>query len=180
MCARLRPGALRRLERNRVISHATPRMTTRNPPDSKNSSPPCPVPLDCFETITGASWLIPAAATWPGNERHRGANHPAIESNSGQHQCFHAEFRTIERRPARRNHSSRSIAKGASAAPFFATTTIQWPGASVCWFIRKISRTRRRTRLRSTARPTRREVTMPIRKSLLSGMQRTVTRRKRP
>jgi len=84
----------------------------------------------------------------------------------------------IESWRMRSNHSSRNSSCPASAAEDFAETTTSHPGKICGRCRRQISLRRRLTRLRTTAQPTRRDVTSPKRVSPSS--RAAVTRRKRP
>ena len=92
----------------------------------------------------------------------------------------HQEPDKIGSRRARINHSSRNSEKLASAAADFATTTTSQPGAIIVRCSRQISRNLRRTRLRITAPPTRREVTRPNRVPPPAGSRAALKRKSRP
>jgi hypothetical protein len=73
----------------------------------------------------------------------------------------HREPDKIERRRARSNHSSRNSQKEASAAALLAVATTSQPGTTIARCNLQISRSIRRTRFRTTAPPSRREVMSP-------------------
>ena len=93
---------------------------------------------------------------------------------------FHQEPDKIESRLVRINHSSRNSQKRARAASGLAATTTRSPGASNRRCKRQISRNLRRTRLRVTASPKRREVINPKRVPPPAGSRTTLKRNNRP
>jgi hypothetical protein len=105
-----------------------------------------------------------------------GSHHPVTSACC----IVHQEPDKIGSRRARINHSSRNSEKLASAAADFATTTTSQPGAVIVRCSRQISRNLRRTRLRITARPTRREVTSPNRVAPPAGLGAALKRKSRP
>jgi hypothetical protein len=101
---------------------------------------------------------------------------PVLSANC----IVHQEPDKIGSRRARINHSSRNSEKRASAAADFATTTTSQPGANILRCSRQISRNLRRTRLRITAPPSRREVTSPNRVPPPAGSRTALKRKSRP
>lgn len=93
---------------------------------------------------------------------------------------FHEEPGKIESRRVRSNHSSRNASNVVSAAWDFATITTIQPGTAASRCRRQISRRRRRTRFRTTAPPTRREVMIPKREASPSGPFTALRRRYLP
>jgi hypothetical protein len=85
-----------------------------------------------------------------------------VAANENAKEDAHQATKIEARRP-RRNHSSSRTRKVPRPARAEAMVTIQIPPRTSCWCLRKISRKRRRVRLRRTAPPTRLEVTKPAR-----------------
>ena len=78
-------------------------------------------------------------------------------------------------RVARERHSSRRSAKAAPAARCRAISTSQQSAVNRLRSARMISRKRRRTRLRTTAPPTRRDVMRPMRAPDVVALRRTLS-----
>ena len=102
-----------------------------------------------------------------------------VKADHRYEQKFHSAEGKIERRRARSNHSDFNSSKVAVAAPDLATITTLAPGDIDSRQSLTISLRRRRTLLRITAPPTRREVIMPMRAVNTSSERRIPTRRRR-
>ena len=134
--------------------------------------------LDSLQKVTGTGWLIPtphARTAHPGEDWRY---HPLISADQKADDREHQGAR-IKARFARRNHSSSSARQVAAAALGRAISTIQMPLRKARCCRRTISLRRRRTRFRTTAPPTRFEVTKPARKAVDSSFSRTRTPRMR-
>ncbi len=104
-------------------------------------------------------------------KRDHRRHHDLVKTNENADEGAHQGAR-IEARSARRNQSSSSAADVIADARAEPITTSHKPDGSRCWCRRKISRKRRRVRLRTIAWPTRRDVTMPTRAGVFSSASR--------
>jgi hypothetical protein len=143
-------------------------MTSSDPFQAEPAAVKNTVCFHSLQKICGTSWFESATGSGtsaePGKKRRKRALiHADKDSNERKHQAAR-----IEARFARRNHSSSSSRYVARAAFGRAIVTIQkFPGKSGCC-LRTISRSRRRTRLRTTAEPMRFDVTKPARSGFRS------------
>ena len=167
------------LWRHGVMTLSAPGVTAAEPSQPQRRSAKKTMCFERFEEISGTSRLETAAGTRSTQKRQYGRNQPLITANEEAQQEKHQGAR-IEARSARRNHSSFSARYEAPAAAGRAMTTNQKPFRSrPCW-VRTISRSRRRTRFRITAPPTRFEVTKPARNNFSFSCARTPRIRVRP
>ncbi len=116
--------------------------------------------LHCFGEVFGASRFKATARAGAGNRVDEGRNDELVGPQESADEPPH---RTTPARRASCCHSSRREANVAFAERGFATTTIQTPAGNTARESRTISRSLRRTRLRTTAPPTFFEVTKPMR-----------------
>ena len=161
------------------MSLATPRLAASQALQAQPRSAQHSVRLHRFEEVVRAGRLKTAAAPRSAQPRNRGRDRQLIGANEKSDDQKHQDAR-IKARFARRNHSSSSAAWGARAAAGRAMLTSQIPARTSPWCRRTISRNRRRTRLRTTAPPTRFEVTKPARKAAVSPVSRTPRMRRLP
>lgn len=117
--------------------------------------------LEGRNEIPGTGGLEPATTAWTADHLQKRRDHKLVAADQSNKQVFHSRGGKIERRRARSNHSAFNCSKGASAAADFATITTRDPAGIWAMHDLRISRRRRRTLLRITAPPTRREVMMP-------------------
>jgi hypothetical protein len=105
----------------------------------------------------------PAAAGRPEQKNERGRKRPAINAD-GKNQCALGQIHVGFNKPARRSVVRKSFSTSAKLFPaieFRATSTSSTGCANSFWCCRKLSRSNRRARLRTTAPPMRRLVTTP-------------------
>ncbi len=188
-----RPGSTARGIRlgNGIQPGAAPRRATCEAFDREPQPAPRAMDGQGLGAVMGARRLVPAtAADRIENPEQRGQQHLVPADEQAQHSVDHgvepgagasAEGKSIEARSANRNHSSLSSAAVARAARCRAITTSQPPARNRDRLARIASRRRRRTRLRATAPPTRRDVTNPMRQSRPGSASRSTPRTmKRP
>ena len=135
--------------------------------------------LHGFQKVGGTGRLKPAAARRAAEKRKHGRDQNLVAANQASNKQAHQGAR-IEARSARRNQSCSSCRLVAPAADGRAISTSQIPARILCWCVRTVSRRRRRTRLRTTAPPTRFDVTKPARNAGSSATARTPSTRVPP
>ena len=139
-----------------------------------------------LHTVARARRLEPAAAASHIQQREQRRKRQLVNADQESERAVEhdegAVGSKIEARCANFNHSPARSAALARAAVCRATMTNQHPGLSCGRLRRTASRSRRRTRLRTTAPPTRRDVTKPIRLDVSGGAAacKTPSTRKRP
>jgi hypothetical protein len=164
---------------NGIGPASTPGMATAEAANSQPRSAQNSVRFQRLEKVSRTSRLKAATRGWPAEEREHGREQQLIAANKKTREKEHQGAR-IEARSARRNHSSFSCAWVAFAAYGRATTTSQTPARNRRWAVRTISRSRRRTRLRTTAVPMCFGVTNPARNDFSSFTLSAPRTRKRP
>lgn len=147
--------------RDGIVAATAPGVAAREARQPEEQPPPCAVCANRSDKVVRTGGFVPAAAARPGERMECRRDGVLVDPRECDEQVFHSERVKIESRPARSNHSARSSAKPADAAADLATTTMRSPGAISGRDCLKISRSLRRMRFRTTATPTRREVTMP-------------------
>lgn len=143
------------------MATATPRLTAQDAADSQPHTLPKPMRLQCFNEIPRATRLESAATTGATYRLQKRRQSPLIDSDQNDKHSGHKEGGKIESRRPRSNHSACNSSMVAAAAVDFATMTRCQPTGiwgNVC---RTNSLKRRRTLLRTTAPPTRRDVMIP-------------------
>jgi hypothetical protein len=156
--------AIRRLSavraRHGIRTLAAPRVAAAKTPQPHRCPPQRTVHLDRFQEVNRTRGLETASRARSAQKRQQRRNKQLITANQKAHEKEHQGAR-IEARSARRNHSSFSARYEARAAVGRAITTNQKPFRNLPCSVRMMSRTRRRTRLRTTAPPILFEVTTP-------------------
>lgn len=165
---------------DRIVSTSAPRVTPANPARSESQSTPRAMNPDRIGQIRRAGGFKATSAPWATDHLERGRDEQLIGPNQKQEDKRHGRGGKIESRRARSNHSPRKSSSEASAAEDFATITIQLPGGIMGKECRATSRKRLRTRLRTTAPPTLRDVMMPMRAGVPSTWRRRASRSRRP
>ncbi len=150
--------------RHRIEPASAPRMAATEAPQAQPAAPQCAVGLDRLEEVLRAGRLEAAPAARPHDEgQHRGDQKLVAANQEAEHHSI-----KIAARVPSAIYSERRESPLARAAVARTTSTIHRPGTIRGWESRTISRSRRRSRLRTTAFPTRREVTSPKRVEALS------------
>ena len=161
--------------RHGVGTCAAPRMTAGESLQTEQAPSPCAVGFHRVGKIMRARWLEPASAACSReNGEHRRYEY-VIEANGKLNEPLHDFGRPAAARRTSERHSACRSANSASTAKCRATITSHAPGGSWSRPARTISRRRRRTRFRSTAPPTRRDVTIPTRASPDSAFWRILS-----
>ncbi len=134
-------------------------MTPRQPPGGEPTAARNTMPVNRFTGVAGATRKIPAIAIHR-PERTEGRQRP-VRLNEPKQNAFHAASQS---KPAARNKSSTHASTSWRFLPLMewrATMTIWKWSWSLDWLSRYASRMSRRARLRATALPTLRLVTIP-------------------
>jgi len=161
--------------RHRIGTRATPGMATADPFQTQPWSAADAVHLTRLQEICRAAWHIAAPRAGSTQRQQNGPECQLITSNDEANESEHQASRSNRRAAfAKWRHSSRRLANDALAAAARATRVNQTPGCRFGLSARTISLSRLRTRLRSTAPPTRREVTKPTRDPSSSATCSTV------
>lgn len=153
--------------RHWVRSSPAPGMAAAQPADPQPRSPEDSVCFQGAEKVSRARRFEAASRPRSAQNGENRRNEKLITSDKKTREKEHQGAR-IEARSARRNHSSFSSRWLARAACGRATRTIQKPGSKRSCSFRTMSRNRRRTRLRTTAPPSRFVVINPARKAFSS------------
>lgn len=148
--------------RHGIKPQPTPRLTARQPFHSEPASAPRSVRFASLQKITRTTRLETAAAARSRQQLQHGRKEELITADEDANQDHAVR---IELRRASCCHSAASDCRLASAADWRAISVSHIPEEICGRAARTISRKRRRTRLRTTAPPTRREVTRPTRTS---------------
>jgi hypothetical protein len=148
---------------HRIESVPTPGMTTRETLQAQPGSMGDTERLNRFQKIARTSRGETATRSRSSEKREGRGERKLIDANKKANNPDHERAR-IEARFARRNHSSSNARYVAPVAAARAIVTIQTFRESTVWFLRTISRKRRRTRFRCVAFPTLRDVIKPARK----------------
>ena len=164
---------------NRIVPASTPRMATAQPTNPQPRSAENSVCLQRFEKVSRTRRLKAAARARPAEKGEYRRNQDLVAANKQTREKEHQGAR-IEARSARRNHSSFSCACVALAAYGRATTTSQRPARNRGCAVRTMSRSLRRTRLRTTALPMCFGVTKPARNDSSSFKLSAPRTRNRP
>jgi len=146
---------------NRVVSGSSPWMATAESLDPQPTPVNEPVGLESVGAIFRACRLEAASATGP-RQRRKQRGEGQLVGAEQKPRDTHSEAR-IEARFARSNHSRSSAGSVAETAFRRAIRTSHVPCFTWGRFRRTTSRNLLRTRLRSTAPPTRRDVMKPTR-----------------
>jgi hypothetical protein len=165
--------------RHGVVTLPAPGVTAAKPSQSQHRSAKETVSLDRFQKIGRTRRLETAAGARTAEKRQQRRNQQLITAKEKAHQQEHQGAR-IEARSARRNHSSFSARYDARAAAGRAMTTNQKPSRNLPFWVRIISRSRRRRRFRTTALPILFEVTKPARNNFSSSLASTPRTSVRP
>jgi len=149
-----------------IVAGRAPRITPANANHAEPRTAEKTVRLDGFRKIRRTTRLETAASARPRDPVQHRRKRAFVNALEQADENLHGvKSRRIAPRHASCEHSSASTANDAFAADDFATTTSHTPGISHGRIARKTSRSRRRTRLRITAPPTRLLVIMPTRPS---------------
>ncbi len=142
--------------RDRVVAPRAAGVTTPQPPRGEPDAPPRPVAIDGFVCVLRTCGLIPARRPRLHGDR------PLVEADSRQHQPLQDRSSVLASASATVSAiAARSSSKLASTMRGWAEiSTSKPPSGGVA---RMSSRSRRRTRLRTTAPPTRRLTANPQR-----------------
>lgn len=161
------------------MAASSPRMTAQQAADPQPHSLPGTMRLQGLDKIPRATRLVTASAPRPAQRLQQRRHGPLIGADQKHKHSGHKEGGKIESRRQRSNHSARRSSIVAPAAVDFATITKCQPGGISTNECRTISRNRRRTLLRTTAPPTRRDVMIPTLDGLPSTNLKHPTRIKR-
>jgi hypothetical protein len=165
--------------RHGIMALSAPGMTTAKTAQSQPRAAKKSVSLERFEKVSRTGRLKAASGARSTQERQHGRNEHLITANQKTREQEHQGAK-IEARSARCNHSSFRARYDARAAAGRATTTNQRPSRNRPCCVRTTSRSRRRTRFRTTAPPSRFEVTKPARNDFSSCLTRTPNTSVRP
>ncbi len=152
-----------------------PRLAPPETAQAEQATAPRSVSLHGLKKITRARRLKAASASRAGKERQHRRDEQLIAANGKLNDALHKSGRITLARRTRRNHSSRNSENATPTARCRATITTHVPGKIRAISARTISRRRRRTRFRSTAAPTRREVMMPTFTEPAAALGRTLS-----
>lgn len=129
------------------------------------------MPTNGLQSINGTSGRIAATAQWPKNEREDGREDPLVNSNQKNQNVLAGVHDVFKRRAlSSARKKSRSTSENALPTIEFRATKTRSTGFVIsCWCKRKLSRNKRRARVRLTALPIFLLVTIPTRVGEFSG-----------
>lgn len=150
--------------RYRVVSAAAPWVTAQNAPNTQSCTFKSTVSFHSLNEIGGATGGEAATAPRSAEEMQRAADKALVEAHGkDEHMLQHALFSMLRSRRICLMKSRSSCSYDAVAACIRGMMTTQRPVERGSPCARRISRTRRRSRLRTTACPNLRVVMMPKR-----------------
>ena len=147
------------------MAASSPGMAAAQAAQGQPASAQCAIALNRFERVLRTGRREPTPPQRAEQRRFRRRQHPAIPAHRGDQNelsRIHGSLNNLPRRKAHKKSRSTS-ASGLPTMEDRATSTIVTGCRKSCWCNRKVSRSNRRARLRTTAGPNLRLVMTPTR-----------------